>query len=127
MEIIFGSRVVIDGKTVSFGTNELIIESNLSYPFCILHAQGTEAKAFRLTSIKLRFFKFKNNEGILLFFALYFHILIEIGDDFLQGNSPFAHCLQRFQNEYISFVNQYPPLILDLVHADNSQRHEIKD
>ncbi|MHA2253591.1 MAG: hypothetical protein ACXAD7_24745 [Candidatus Kariarchaeaceae archaeon] len=49
LAIVYGPRVLIDGKVVSFDTNEIEIDSSFSIPFVILHQETVVDKVRKLT------------------------------------------------------------------------------
>ena len=51
LELVYGSRVVIDGKIMSFGVTELEIDPSLSAPLLVLERETVIAKARELTKI----------------------------------------------------------------------------
>ncbi|MHA2092999.1 MAG: hypothetical protein ACW98K_19305, partial [Candidatus Kariarchaeaceae archaeon] len=49
LDIVYGPRIIIDGKVVAFGINEIEIDSHLSIPFVFLHQETVVDKARKLT------------------------------------------------------------------------------
>lgn len=49
LELVYGSRILVDGKIVGFGINEVEIDSSLSIPFVFLHRESIVDKTRKLT------------------------------------------------------------------------------
>ncbi|MHA2403608.1 MAG: hypothetical protein ACXADH_11505 [Candidatus Kariarchaeaceae archaeon] len=49
LDIVYGPRIIIDGKVIAFGKNEIEIDSSLSIPFVFLHQETVVDKARKLT------------------------------------------------------------------------------
>ncbi len=52
LEILYGSRVVIDGKTLRFGIKEFVVDPSMSIPFVILKKHTEIDKVRKLTEIQ---------------------------------------------------------------------------
>ena len=49
LELVYGSRILVDGKIVGFGINEVEIDSSSSIPFVFLHGETVIDKTWKLT------------------------------------------------------------------------------
>jgi len=50
LNVLFGSRVVVDGKVIAFGVSDLEIDPSASVPFVIMQQHTVEDKARKLTT-----------------------------------------------------------------------------
>ncbi|MCE7734986.1 MAG: hypothetical protein GPJ54_08925 [Candidatus Heimdallarchaeota archaeon] len=49
LELVYGSRILVDGRIVGFGITEIEIDSSESIPFVFLHQESAVDKAWKLT------------------------------------------------------------------------------
>ena len=52
LQIVYGPRLIVDGKIVAFGTSNMVIDPSQSIPFLILQKETAIAKARKLTRMR---------------------------------------------------------------------------